>query len=294
MVLLHMSRDNEIFLKVPAKINLFLRIIEKRPDGYHNIDTLMQAVSLYDELILEKSDQIEIVCEGLNEIKPEENLAYKAAKAIFEMADYPGVKITIKKHIPQGAGLGGGSADAAFVVRGLIELYNLTMDKRELLRRMANLGADVPFFLGTGQARATGKGDILEHIELPTAYRVLIIKPKISINTGWAYQNVKILLTKAEKNIILDKRTDFADIVRIIDKFNNDFEHVAFAVSNDLAMIKKQLLSEKAIHASMSGSGSAMFGIFEKTAELEPVAARFVAEGFETFICEPVILQSIV
>jgi 4-diphosphocytidyl-2-C-methyl-D-erythritol kinase len=288
-----MNYSEKIRLKVPAKINLYLQVIGKRPDGYHDIDTLMQTVSLYDDLTLEKSDRIELVCDGVEGIKSEENLAYKAALTISDIAQYPGVKIILKKHIPQGAGLGGGSADAAFVVRGLIRLYKLKLDHRELTGRMASLGADIPFFLGTGQARATGIGDILEPLILPTDYQVLIIKPKISINTRWAYQNIKIRLTNNVNSIILDKRTNIADIVRLMSKIRNDFEEIAFAVSDDLAMIKKQLIRDKALYASMSGSGSAMFGVFKKTADLEPIAAKFSGNGFQTFICEPVVLPSI-
>lgn len=288
-----MNISAKVRLKVPAKINLYLKVIGKRPDGYHDIDTLMQAVSLYDELILEKSDRIELICDGLPEIRPQDNLVYRAAKAVFELARYPGVKITLKKHIPTGAGLGGGSADAAFLARGLLELYEMRLDSRELKLRMAKLGADIPFFLGTGQARATGIGDILEAIELPTDYQVLIVKPNVSINTSWAYQNLKIRLTKRQKSVILDKRTDIADIVRIIGKISNDFEEVAFAVSDYLAMIKAQLIREKALYASMSGSGSAMFGVFKETTELEPIVAKFTADGLQAFICKPVIFQSI-
>ncbi len=289
-----MNNSVKIHLKVPAKINLYLRIMGKRPDGYHDIDTLMQTVSLYDDLTLEKSDRIELVCDGVAGIKSEENLAYRAALMISEMAQYPGLKIILKKHIPQGAGLGGGSADAAYVVRGLIRLYGLELDPKELTRRIVSLGADIPFFLGTGQARATGIGDMLEPLILPTDYQVLIIKPEISINTRWAYQNIKIRLTNNVNNIILDKRTNIADIVRLMSKIRNDFEELAFAVSDDLAMIKEQLIREKALYASMSGSGSAMFGVFNKTVNLQPIAAKFSDNGFQTFICEPVVLPSII
>jgi 4-diphosphocytidyl-2-C-methyl-D-erythritol kinase len=140
---------------------------------------------------LKKSDGIELTVDGLSEIEPKDNLAYKAARIVSEMVDYPGAQIILKKYIPTGAGLGGGSADAAFVVRGLMQLYGLKLERFELKRRMALLGADIPFFLGTGQSRATGIGDIIEPIDLPIDYQVLIVKPEISINTRWAYQTPK-------------------------------------------------------------------------------------------------------
>jgi 4-diphosphocytidyl-2-C-methyl-D-erythritol kinase len=145
-----MVKSDKISLLAPAKINLYLHVLRKRPDGYHDIDTLMQTVSLYDELTIEPFDRIELYCDEITGIKPVDNLAFKAAVMLSEITEFAGAKITLKKHIPQGAGLGGGSADAAFVIRGLIELYSLTPDKAELKRRLASLGADIPFFLGTG------------------------------------------------------------------------------------------------------------------------------------------------
>jgi 4-diphosphocytidyl-2-C-methyl-D-erythritol kinase len=288
-----MAKGEKINILIPAKINLYLRVLRKRQDGYHDIDTLMQAVSLYDELTIETFDRIELHCEGIAGLESVNNVAFKAARILSEITEFPGAKITLKKHIPQGAGLGGGSADAAFVVRGLIDLYSLKPDKAELKRRLASLGADIPFFLGTGQARATGIGDMLDEIELPLNYQLLIVKPEISIDTGWAYKNLRISLTSNRKNIMLEKRVGFADIIRIIGKIDNDFEEVAFAVSDNLAMIKEQLIQTKALYASLSGSGSAIFGIYSDADDLNPIAAKFRGDGLRSFICKPVKLRSI-
>jgi 4-diphosphocytidyl-2-C-methyl-D-erythritol kinase len=288
-----MGKSEKINLLVPAKINLYLRVLRKRQDGYHDIDTLMQAVSLYDELTIEPFDRIELHCDGIAGLEQVDNLAFKAAKMLSEITEFPGAKITLKKHIPQGAGLGGGSADAAFVVRGLIDLYSLKPNRIELKRQLASLGADIPFFLGTGQARAMGIGDILEDIELPLNYQFLIVKPELSIDTAWAYKNLRIPLTSERKNVISEKRVDFTDIIRIISKIGNDFEEVAFAVSDNLAKIKEQLIQSKALYASMSGSGSAIFGIFSDTANLDPVIAKFRGEGLQSFSCKPIKLRSI-
>jgi 4-diphosphocytidyl-2-C-methyl-D-erythritol kinase len=288
-----MGKGDKINLLVPAKINFYLRVLRKRPDGYHDIDTLMQTVSLYDELTIEPFDRIELHCEGITGLKPVDNLAFKAARKLSEITELPGAKISLKKHIPQGAGLGGGSADAAFVIRGLIDLYGLKPDKVELKRLLVSLGADIPFFLGTGQMRATGIGDILDEIELPLNYQIIIVKPEVSINTAWAYKNLRIPLTNERKNIILEKRVDFADIARIIGKIDNDFEEVAFAVSDNLAKIKEQLIQTKALYASLSGSGSAIFGIYSDADNLDPIVAKFRGDGLQSFICRPIRLQSI-
>jgi 4-diphosphocytidyl-2-C-methyl-D-erythritol kinase len=288
-----MNYGETVHLQVPAKVNLYLKVIRKRPDGYHDIDTLMQAVSLYDKMSLEKSDNIALHCEGITGLEPTDNLAYRGAVLLSEIADFPGVNITLKKNIPQGAGLGGGSADAAFAIRGLIKLYGLHPDKIELSRRLASLGADIPFFLGSGQSRATGIGDKLEEIALPLEYQILIVKPEISINTASAYSNLKIPSTNVDTSVILERPVDFTDFIRIISQNKNDFEDVAFAVSDDLAMIKGQLIKKGAVFASMSGSGSAIFGIFANAIAIEPIIAEFRAGGLQSYGCRPIVLESI-
>jgi 4-diphosphocytidyl-2-C-methyl-D-erythritol kinase len=288
-----MYNSGIIRLQVPAKINLYLKVLRKRPDGYHDIDTLMQAISLYDEMTLEKSEKIEIHCEGLTDLEPGDNLAYKAAALLSEIVDFPGVHITLIKNIPQGAGLGGGSADAAFVIRGLIALYGLKPDKVELSRRLVSLGADIPFFMGNGQSRATGIGDQLQSMPLPLDYQVVIVKPDISINTAWAYKNLKIPMRNAGSDINLEKQIRFADLIRVISKTGNDFEDVAFGFSGDLVSIKKQLILKGALYASMSGSGSAMFGIFTNDIAIEPIVAEFRASRLQSYACKPILLDSL-
>jgi 4-diphosphocytidyl-2-C-methyl-D-erythritol kinase len=282
-----------ISLKVPAKINLYLKIIRKRPDGYHDIDTLMQAVSLYDELTLEKSDSFSLVCEDIPELKFEDNLAYKAAKLVAEMMPIPGAKITLIKNIPTGAGLGGGSADAAYVIRGLIKLFDLKLDKTELNRRAIKLGADVPFFFGGGQARATGIGEILTDYSLPLDYNILIIKPNFSISTAEVYHNYKIPLTTKNGNVSLEKRISPSNTIRINNQLSNDLEEVVFSWYPGLNQIKQSLATFGAFNAGMSGSGSAIFGLFSPGHDLAKIAANFRGDEFRTFICRPIELEPI-
>ena len=286
----------KINLKAPAKINLFLRALRKRPDGYHDIDSLMQAVSLYDEITLEKSADIELECEGLGDVKPEANLAYKAAKLTAGLAYFPGVRITLKKNIPAGAGLGGGSSDAAFVIKGLIELYVLRLDKNELIRQAASLGADIPFFLGHGQARVSGKGDVIEDCFLPRNYKILIVKPPLAIATKEAYRALEIAeprgfpLTKIDNFLFLKNRMTEADFIRLAKGFSNDFEEVVFRSHPELIQVKQILYEKGAFYSGLSGSGSAIFGLFPPNSNIEKISWLFPIEKVLIFMCKPVLL----
>ena len=187
---------DKISLKAPAKINLYLRVLGKRNDGYHQIETLMQAIDIYDEITLERSDTIEITCDDPSLPLDESNLAFKAASALQDRFYFPGVKIDLKKRIPSGAGLGGGSSDAAFVLRGLCRLYGLFPTPEEILEIAAGIGSDVPFFLSGGQAQVTGRGEIVRSIHLPNHYDIVVIIPPITTSTAEVYSDLRIDLTK--------------------------------------------------------------------------------------------------
>lgn len=287
---------DRINLKAPAKINLYLRVKGKRPDGYHDIDSLMQTVSLYDELTLEKSNDIELHHPGLDDVKTEDNLAYKAARLVAEMSYFPGVQITLKKNIPAGAGLGGGSSDAAFVIRGLMKLYSLCLDRDELVKRVSLLGADIPLFLGRGQARVTGIGDRIEDYFLPLDYKVLIVKPPFSVDTSEAYRWLessrkgKRSVKNTEDLFFLEKRVAGSRFIRLAGLFFNDFEEVVFSRYPQLYEIKRILKTEGAFYAGMAGSGSAVFGLFPPSCNLEKKAEKLFDAQTRVYICKPVLL----
>ncbi len=287
---------DKINLKVPAKINLFLRVLDKRSDGYHNIDSVMQTINLYDDLTLEKSDNLELICEDLPNLPAESNLAYKAAEIVSQQAYIPGVKIVLKKAIPSGAGLGGGSADAAFVIRGLMSLYKLNLDIDQLLDMSTSLGADVPFFLGRGQARVGGIGNIMQDIRLPLSYRILVVKPPFSVDTSTAYVGLdrlregKFSLTNDRKNTLLHRNLTDHDFVRIAKTFINDLEEIVFSWYSELIQVKKYLLDAGAFHAGMSGSGSSVFGLFTPDNRIDETARRLTENNYLVFNCKPVLL----
>ena len=285
-----------INLKVPAKINLFLRVLDKRNDGYHNIDSLMQTIDLYDELTLERSDEIELVCDDLPDVPNEKNLAYRAAEMVASLAYFPGVRITLKKNIPSGAGLGGGSADAAFVIRGLIKLFGLRLDPAELLVKSGKLGADIPFFLSRGQARVGGIGEIIQDCKLPLNYGVALIKPPFSVDTSTAYAELdrhrkgKFFLTNLDKIATLYRNFTDHTFVRIANSFINDLEEVVFSWHRELFQVKKSLLEAGAFYAGMSGSGSSVFGLFSPDNSLDSKVRGSLEKNYLYYFCKPVLL----
>lgn len=287
---------DKINLKAPAKINLFLQVMEKRPDGYHNIDSLMQVVDLYDEITLERSNDLELVCEGMPNLPPEKNLAYKAAEIVAGQSYIPGVRITLTKNIPSGAGLGGGSSDAAFVIRGLMKLYDLKIEVSQLLELAGKLGADVPFFLGRGQARVGGIGEVIQDIKLPLSYKVLIVKPPFNVDTSKAYAGLddlrkgKYYLTNNEKITLLYRNLADHNFVRVVNLFINDLEEVVFSWHKELSQVKECLINSGAFYSGMSGSGSSVFGLFSPDNRIDQIAGRLEEKNYQVFSCKPVLL----
>lgn len=260
-------------IRANAKINLSLCIKGKLDNGYHLIDTVMHSVNLFDEIYIEKAEQITVRCVG-DKIPMEENIAYKAAKLFFE--EYSvcgGADIEIKKNIPLSAGLGGGSADAAAVLVGLNKLYNAGVSKYKLHKSALKLGADVPFFINGGCARAEGIGEILTDVSpLNTGY-FLLAKADEKPSTAEMYR-----LIDNRKNIICDtekiiKSIENNDIYRLSECMINSFS----AVWNE-SRVKQMLYSLSPIAVSLSGSGPTWFAIFgEKNAALK--AQRILQEN---------------
>ncbi|MBI5893930.1 MAG: 4-(cytidine 5'-diphospho)-2-C-methyl-D-erythritol kinase [Deltaproteobacteria bacterium] len=247
----------------PAKVNLFLKVLKKRSDGYHDIITVMQPITYYDEIFLDVSDgdDILIECDNKNIPSDNTNIAFKAAKIFLSKTGFAKkVSIKIKKNIPVAAGLGGGSSNAAYVLMGLNEILNAGLSKEDLMEIGEKLGSDVPFFVFGGSAIAAGRGEKLEKIELPKFWYV-IINPCFPVSTAWAYENLD--LTKKQENInipFLKKRLKTFSIEDILE---NDLENVTVKKYPDIENIKASLKNLGAKGAMMSGSGPTVFGIFE-------------------------------
>jgi 4-diphosphocytidyl-2-C-methyl-D-erythritol kinase len=251
----------------PAKINLFLHIIGKRPDGYHDLVSLMCCVGLYDIVSLDFGNQsIAITCSHPMVPQNHTNLAYQAAELFLNAINQQtGVSIVIEKHIPVGAGLGGGSSNAATVMQGLNRHYGKPLSRAELVRLGCSMGADVPFFFDQKPALATGMGERLEPYNGLKPFSVVLVYPGFSLSTTEMYKIINLGLTKCREKFNLNtfKNQDF-DITKHL---CNDFETVADSKHPEIGLIKEALLKQGAVGALMSGSGSSVFGLFCDAAE---------------------------
>jgi 4-diphosphocytidyl-2-C-methyl-D-erythritol kinase len=263
-------------VSVPAKINLWLEVIRKRDDGYHELSSLMLPVGIYDYLEVQSHEGggISLECDEPAIPCDASNLAWRAAEAFLNMVEPKiGVHLRIAKKIPLAAGLGGGSADAAAVLLALNSLYQNCLAVPQLEFLGQKLGADVPFFLHQRPALATGIGEKLYPVDGLPDYPLVLIKPPLAVSTRWAYQSLK--LTRGESRI---KLNSFMDRPWQLHKvLENDLETVTLAEYPVLNYIKEWLLQNGALGAAMSGSGPTVFGVFREMSQakrLEPLAKR--------------------
>ncbi len=251
-----------IELGSPAKINLFLKVTGKRPDGYHDLVSLMGCISLSDRVVLRTgAAAITVTCSFPGVPEDRSNLAVQAAELFYER--YPAsdrVAIEIEKQIPVGAGLGGGSSNAATVLRGLNAHYGQPFSVNQLIRMGASIGADVPFFLLGRPALATGIGERLTAFDGLDRWKVVVIYPGFSIPTASVYKKLNLGLTKCENHLkaFSLKQNGFLPAQHLC----NDLETVVIPRYPEIAAVKKKLLENGAIGALMSGSGSSVFGLF--------------------------------
>lgn len=255
-----------ITLNAPGKINWFLNVLHKRDDGYHDIVSLMQFVTLNDTLMIEHSDTIEVIADSA--IPKEDNLVYKAATLLKERAGIKtGARITLRKEIPVAAGLGGGSSDAATVLLGLKRLWNPDMTQSELLRLAETLGSDVPFFFNGPISVIEGRGEIVSPVTVNMTYPILLVKPSVNVSTAWAYTELDKVFSYREEltNVIklfcqaLEKG-DFSLLSAIQ---RNDFDAPVAGRYPVIGEIKQNLIKRGALFSAMSGSGPTVFGVFD-------------------------------
>ncbi len=261
-----------MIVKAPAKINLYLEIINKRPDGYHNIESVMHTVSLFD--ILEftelQEDKIELVCDNADLFDSKKNLVYKAAEKVKEKYNITtGVKIKLTKNIPMGAGLGGGSSDAAATIVALNKIWKINDDIKNLELLGATLGADVPFFMTGGTAKISGIGDVVEKINTNLNYDFVLVKPNFGVSTPYAYSKVKFPLTNPRKisKIIgtLERGLGFEE-AKVL--FFNRFEDFIFDEYQEIKQIRK-VLENLGCASLMSGSGATVFGLVQDKGNID-------------------------
>ena len=258
----------------PAKINLYLKITGKRPDGYHELKTLFQAVDLFDDILLEKTGSaIDVSCDDPSIPGGEKNVVYKAAKLLLAGRPGTGVKIQIIKRIPALAGLGGGSGNAAFALRGLDTLFGLNSGLETLKNIALQCGADVPFFLQPGRAIGEGIGDRLTKVTSPEELFLVLVNPGINKpSTKDIYSKFRFELTKSgalDNNILLNSSNELLGRILF-----NDLEIAAANIYPVILNIKEDLLKAGAAGALMSGSGLTVFGIAESFSKAKEITAR--------------------
>jgi len=278
--------------KTPAKINLGLFIHEKRKDGFHELETLLQMVAWFDELELEKtSETVDLFCDTPDIPKDETNLVVRAARLLQKY--FPGrcvgVKIKLKKNIPMGAGLGGGSGNAAGTLLALNYLWDLKLSRKDLIDISSELGSDVPFFLMSPCAIGKGRGEILKPIKNPITFYILMIYPNFPISTAWVYDNLKLKLTKPKNNIsILANFLTHSEFAQLGAALCNELEPVVFKRYPEILEIKNELLSSGAEGALLSGSGSTVFGIFNDPGLAKKALARLKTGRNKVFLAKSV------
>ena len=249
-----------VCLESPAKINLRLEILGKREDGYHELRTVFQKISLHDTLYFSLREERGISIKADHPDLPtgEDNLVHKAVLSMIRESDYQGgVEVQIEKRIPLGAGLGGGSSNAATALQALNRLLEAKRSRKELMEIGLRIGADVPFFFLKKAAIGLGIGERLEEIELPSLWFVLIY-PNFQVSAGWAYQNFVLTKTRFDINLQGVPRTP-EEICRIL---RNDLEQVVSRKYPEIKIMKKLLLGAGALGALMTGSGPTVFGVY--------------------------------
>jgi 4-diphosphocytidyl-2-C-methyl-D-erythritol kinase len=267
-------------LAAPAKINLFLHVLGRRPDGYHDLETWMQKLDLCDAITLQlrRDGRIGMVCSDGSLPADRSNLAWRAAEMFFAASERgrgSGVDIRLLKRIPMAAGLGGGSSDAGLVLRGLNSLFGEEFAGQGLLRMALGLGADVPFFATDHDAvLAGGVGEVMQPVPTLADCSFLLVNPGFSVSTRWVFEN--LALTRGYKKSKLTGFQKNSSGTLSLAGLTNDLEQVTLVKHPEIAVIKETLLAAGAKAALMSGSGPTVFGVFPDSstnhAELQDIA----------------------
>lgn len=256
--------------KAPAKINLALEVLGKLPDGYHALDTVFHSISLADDVILEERHDSRIVVRCENPLVPlgPKNIAYQAAALLRNRLNInKGVTITLIKRIPVAAGLAGGSADAAAVLRGLPKLWGIPANTKDLLALARQLGADVPFCLNGGTQRGTGRGDVLAEVKNGLDFMVAVIPQPYPVSTARVFQLYQPGVPQHRVDRVCEALVT-GNYQQLVDNMCNDLEKVTFGLYPELRQ-KRQTLLESGFPALMSGSGPTLFALLKSESEFE-------------------------
>lgn len=275
-----------VTVSAPAKVNLILRVLDRRADGFHNLWSVMQTVGLEDEVSLrldEHHDGIRLHCDDPSLAADRTNLVHRAAEAVLlRCRRRVGVEIKLTKRIPMGAGLGGGSSDAAATIVGLNRLLDLQWSAADMAQVGQTLGSDVPFFFFAPTAVVTGRGEEVRSVQLAGERGVVLVYPGFSIETKWAYQTLASRrthvrpLSDAHASLGRERRLSWE---QVLEKAENDFEGPVFEAYPALQVIKHTLLKLGAEAALLSGSGATVFGVFPDERKARQAASDYPADA---------------
>ena len=275
---------SRLVLRTPAKINLCLNVLGKRPDGYHEVEMLMQAVGLYDEISVRiAASGVTVRCNDAAVPGGDGNIGCRAARELLDLSGRrEGVAIDITKRIPVAAGLGGGSSDAAAVLVACNRLFGLGLGRDRLAEIGTRLGMDVPFFLYGPTALARGRGEVLTALPAPAAFWVLLVNPGFETSTAWAYKNLNFGLTKkGDCNTIAG-----LNVRQIAESLHNDLEMVTASAHPVIGEMERSLLDSGALGACMSGSGPTVFGIYPTEEACRAAAQALHTKGWHLYPAE--------
>ena len=277
---------NEILLQSFSKVNIGLKVVKKRKDGYHDIHTVFQELDFHDQISLKKSTDGCFFTSNVNWLENNNsNLCVRAWELLAEKYNISGVRINLNKNIPPGSGLGGGSSNAACVLKGLIKLYNLNIRHKDLIKISSLIGADVPFFIRGGCQLGSGVGNKLVEIEHSNDKVFLLVMPEIHINTKSAFKKLKKFLDHNKEKV------NFIEFIKknkfLFKFFENDFETIIVPAYPEIGQIKKTIQEQGALFSSLSGTGSTVFGVFDDEAKAISAESLFNLH-YKTVIAHPV------
>ncbi|MDX9856593.1 MAG: 4-(cytidine 5'-diphospho)-2-C-methyl-D-erythritol kinase [candidate division Zixibacteria bacterium] len=291
--------EDELVVGAPAKINLFLQVLNRRDDGYHNINSVFQAVSLFDRLRVRRDrsgpffslrlDERSSVASDLD-CGPANLVAraFELMKRRFDLTQ--GLAITLEKQIPVAAGLAGGSTDAAACIYAVNRLFELGLSRREMAAIGSELGSDIPFFFSSGQALVTGRGEQVDEIVLPLDYWVVLVTPRVGVSTAEAYRALRMTLTNPKNPFTLPRCETVGELVGALRLTTNDFEEGLLLSSEGHQRIKESLLECGAELVRLSGSGPTVFGVFSSPPPPEECIGN--AGAWQVSTVRPIALPS--
>jgi len=276
----------ELKVKSPAKINIGLNIVSKRDDGFHNIETIFYPLNLFDEITFTESSEFSFISNDENLNKEKTNLITKAKDLLESFTSKKlYVKIYLEKNIPIGAGLGGGSSNAATTLLALNDFFNLNVSKENLSKLALQLGSDVPYFINPVASFAESRGEIITPINFNLDKHLLIVNPGIHIQTKWAFSLIKPKQPKVSlKNFINKSKTSTNEILQFA---SNDFENVVFEEYHQVKEIKNKMLEFGANYSLMTGTGSTVWGMFDDEEAANQTKLFFKCKNYFTFIQNP-------